>query len=62
MLGCLAWSLVGLLRLLLPDRSSGYLVVMVVVAALEAPYSLRLIQVRRIFSTDVYRFGCCRAI
>ena len=56
MLGCIALSLVGLVHLFFPAWNGTYLVVGCVLAALEANYSYRLIQVRQLRGTDVLRF------
>jgi hypothetical protein len=56
MVGCIALSVVGLVRLFAPTWSGTYLVVGTVLAALEANYSYRLIQVRKVRGPDVLRF------
>lgn len=56
MFGCIALSLVGLVRLFAPTWNGTILVVGCVLAALEANYSYRLIQARRLWGSDVLRF------
>ncbi len=57
MLGCVALSLVELVRLFAPTWNGTYLVVGCVLAALEANYSHRLLRARLIWdSTDTLRF------
>ena len=56
MLACLAWSLMNVVRLFLPQWRGEYLVALMFFAALEAPYSLQIIKVRRVLSGDVTRF------
>jgi len=56
MVGCLAWSLVALAELLAPEWNSRYLVVGAVLAALEANYSHRIVSVRRVSGTELFRF------
>jgi hypothetical protein len=55
--GCIALSLVELVRLFFPAWNGTYLVVGCVLAALEANYSYRLIQARWLWGiTDILRF------
>jgi hypothetical protein len=56
MFGCIALSLVGLVRLLFPAWNGTYLVVGCVLAALEANYSYRLIGAMQLRGTDLLRF------
>ena len=56
MSGCIALSVVGLVRLFAPAWNGTYLVVGCVLAALEANYSYRLIRARQLRGTDVLRF------
>jgi hypothetical protein len=56
MFGCIALSLVELVRLFFPVWNGTYLVVACVLAALEANYSYRLIRSRRLRGTDLLRF------
>ena len=56
MVGCIALSVVGLVRLFAPTWNGVYLVVGTVLAALEANYSYRLIRTRKVRGPDVLRF------
>ena len=56
MVGCLALSVVGLVRLFAPTWNGVYLVVGTVLAALEADYSYRLIRKRKVRGPDVLQF------
>jgi len=56
MSGCIALSVVGLVRLFAPTWNGTYLVVGCVLAALEANYSYQLIRARQLRGTDVLRF------
>jgi len=56
MFGCIALSLVALVRLFFPAWNATYLVVGCVLAALEANYSYRLIRARKLRGTDWLRF------
>jgi hypothetical protein len=56
MFGCIALSLVELVRLFFPAWNGTYLVVACVLAALEANYSYRLIRARKLRGTDLLRF------
>jgi hypothetical protein len=56
MFGCIALSLVRLVRLLFPAWNGTYLVVGCVLAALEANYSYRLIGAMQLRGTDLLRF------
>ena len=56
MFGCIALSLVELVRLVFPAWSGTYLVVGCVLAALEANYSYRLIRARSLRGFDRLRF------
>lgn len=56
MAGCVALALVELAAMVAGGRSSGYLVIVSVVAALEACYSYRLVERRRLRGTDALRF------
>jgi hypothetical protein len=56
MSGCIALSLVGLVRLFAPTWNGTYLVAGGVLAALEANYSYQLIRARQLRGTDVLRF------
>jgi hypothetical protein len=56
MSGCIALSLVGLVRLFAPTWNGTYLVAGCVLAALEASYSYQLIRARQLRGTDVLRF------
>jgi hypothetical protein len=56
MVGCVALSIVGLVRLFAPTWNGTYLVAGCVLAALEAHYSYRLIRARRVRGPDVLQF------
>ena len=56
MSGCVALSLVGLVRLFAPTWNGTYLVVGCVLAALEANYSYRLVRARQLRGVDVLQF------
>ncbi len=56
MVGCLVWSVVELVQLFAPDWSGSYLLVIAVLAAVEAHYSHRIIRAHRVFGSDVYKF------
>jgi hypothetical protein len=57
MVGCVALSLVELIRLFAPTWNGTYLIVGCVLAALEASYSYRLVRARWVWhTTDVLRF------
>jgi hypothetical protein len=56
MVGCIALSLVSLVRLLVPAWNGAYLVTGCVLAALEASTSYRLIRTRPLRGDDVVRF------
>jgi hypothetical protein len=56
MSGCIALSLVGLVRLFAPTWNGTYLVAGCVLAALEANYSYQLIRARQLRGADVLRF------
>lgn len=56
MSGCVALSLVGLVRLIVPAWNGTYLIVGCVLATLEANYSHRLIRARSIRGSDLLRF------
>ena len=56
MVGCIALSLVSLVRLFVPAWNGAYLVTGCVLAALEAGYSYRLIRTRPLRGDDVVRF------
>ena len=56
MVGCIALSVVGLVRLFAPTWNGTYLAVGCVLAALEANYSYRLIRTRKVRGPDVLRF------
>jgi hypothetical protein len=56
MSGCIALSLVGLVRLFAPTWNGTYLVAGCVLAALEANYSYQLIRTRQLRGTDVLQF------
>lgn len=56
MIGCLVWALVQFIKLVSPDWRGGYLVLVGLLAAVEAGYSFRLAQRRRRFSDEVLRF------
>ena len=56
MFGCVALSLVSLVRLLFPDWNGTFLVVGCVLAALEANYSYRLVRAMSLRGGDLLRF------
>lgn len=56
MMGCIALSLVDLIRLFFPEWSGTYIVVVCFLVALEANYSYRLIRRRGLRGSDVVRF------
>jgi hypothetical protein len=56
MVGCFALSLVELVRRFLPAWNGTYLVAACVLASLEASYSYRLVQGRRLSDTELVRF------
>ena len=56
MCGCIALSLVELVRLFFPSWNGTYLIAGCVLAALEANYSYRLIHARALRGADVLRF------
>jgi hypothetical protein len=56
MFGCIALSLVELVRLFFPTWNAIYLIVGCVLAALEADYSYRLIRARSLRGEDLLRF------
>jgi hypothetical protein len=56
MFGCVAVSLVELVRLLFPDWNAAFLVAGCVLAAVEANYSYRLIRARKLRGVDWLRF------
>ncbi len=56
MFGCIALSLVGLVRLIFPAWNGTFLVVGCVLAALEAHYSFWLIRARALRGDDLLRF------
>lgn len=56
MFGCIALSLVELVRLVFPDWNGTFLVLGCVLAALEANYSYRLIRARPLRGGDLLRF------
>jgi hypothetical protein len=56
MSGCIALSVVGLVRLFAPTWNGTYLVAGCVLAALEANYSYQLIRARQLRGADVLRF------
>jgi len=56
MVGCIALSVVGLVRLFAPTWNGVYLVVGTVLAALEANYSYRMIRTRKVRGSDILQF------
>jgi hypothetical protein len=56
MFGCIALSLVEFVRLFFSAWNGTYLVLVCVLAALEANYSYRLVRARRLRGTDLLRF------
>jgi len=56
MLGCIALSLVGLIRLFFPAWNGTYLIVGCVLVALEANYSYRMIRAKQSRGADALRF------
>jgi hypothetical protein len=56
MIGCIALSMVGLVRLFAPDWSGTILVAGCVLAALEASYSYRLVRAQQLRPVQILRF------
>jgi hypothetical protein len=56
MFGCIALSLVEFVRLFFSAWNGTYLVLVCVLAALEANYSYRLVRARKLRGTDLLRF------
>ncbi|MBS3783736.1 MAG: DUF4129 domain-containing protein [Anaerolineae bacterium] len=56
MLGCIALSLVHLIRVFFPDWNGAFMVVGSVVATVEANYSYRLVRSKRLREWDLVRF------
>lgn len=56
MVGCIAWSMGQLVRMFAPSWNPTYLIIVCVLAALEAFYSHWVLQTRPMFSTNVLRF------
>ena len=62
MVGCVAWSVVGLFLRILPELNGAYLTLASVLVALEAGYSFRLLRSRIRFGDQVTRFRAVELI